>query len=346
MKVNPAGDQDKYRFLGAGPTSFSIKESLNSAIVTPKDFGALLKNGSYKQNLFNAIFELLEKGKEVTVNFGSPTLITNFFAAELADSKTADCFDREYGITVEINKDNEALASSVTFKKVSNSPGYEIHNVNPLSDSPSTDGGLLDADDEKGKRQERYFQTPWESTEANSYNNKSKKKDSSFFEKNYLGTNETADFRRENIANHSGDFTRDRNLNSLLVQIVQYKKIINIPQNNSSNEYDPKGLFIYLNKKTNEIQIILNGKKNIDNESLQSAVIIPIVVHFLKNNFSVLLNYGIQDIMPLNYEVRTSKLFELIDEKYKVEATSNISIKVEEREDEGNLFTFVVLNPD
>ena len=184
-------------------------------------------------------------------------------------------------------------------------------------------------------------------TEINSYSSEHKTETGlSLFEENYLDSNGIADFRRTNIVNHSGDFAWDRNLHSLFIQIVQYGRVANIPQDNSSREYDPRGLFIYLNKTTKEIQIILNEKENINNEKLQNAVTIPIIVHFLKNNFSVLLNYGIEDTVALNYEVKTDKLFELINYKYGVETCSNISIKVEEREEAGNTFTFVVLIPD
>ena len=283
MKIHTVGDSDRFRPVEAGPNSFSIHEDADSAIVIPNDLGDILKSDCDKQKLFSAIFKLLEKNKEVTVSFGTPTKKTNYFAAELAASDTVDYFDKEYGICIEVKKDREdGLASAVIFKKV------------------------------------------WADE-----------------------SHQAVDFNRENVVVRGGDYSWNAILYSPFMQMVQQGKVINIPQGNSPNsKYDPRGLFVYLDKAKNEVQIILNGEENSEDENLQNTAIIPIVVHSLKNGFSVSLNYGIEDAVGLNYEVKTDKLFELINYKYGIETCSNISIKVEEREEAGNTFTFVILIPD
>ncbi len=310
MKVRLPDDPDKFiRVVGKGPDSFSVCEDSESATVIPKNFQVVLINTALKQKLFSVIFELLENGKEVTVDFGSPTTQTNYFVAELVASDTTDYFKSEYGILIEVNKNKEdSLASAAIFKKIEENQIYEDN--------------LLD-----------------------DFNTSSFCK--SFFEENYLGTCDGADFGKDNVTVRAGDYNWIAILHSPFMQVVQHKKILNIPQNNTPNsvKYDPNGLFIYLNEERNEIEIILNGEKNIEDELLQNTAIVPLVVHALKNNYSVALNFGFEDSSQLNYQVHQSELFESIDQSYRVEACSNLSVRVEEREEVGNMFTCVVLTP-
>jgi len=357
MKIHPEGDSGKFKLAGLGPGGFRISEDANSAIISPVDFGVTLANSSLKRKFFDEIFKLLEKEKKVTVNFGMPNAKTNYFATELVSSDTVELFDKEYGIIVEVKKDKEqGLASSVTLGKT----GYsENHSPNTSNDSPEsfssgsftppsddfnpddTSGGLLDGDEERNEAP-GYFQTEWDASGTNSYSGSSDT-GPSFFEKHFLGTDESANFNRVNIMPCTSDFVLDSALNSLFTQIVKHKRVINIPQDLSKQKYDPKGLFLYLNKKTNAIHIVLNGRKNADNEMLQSVVLSPIIVHFLKNNYTVALNYGLEDPGVLNYEVQTGNVFNLIDSKYNVETGKNITSKVQEKEEAGTIFTFAII---
>ena len=287
MKIHPTDDSDRSKFVRVGLNLLSIQEDENSATITPKDFGLILVNDMCKQKFFSAIYEFLKKGKEVTVNFGSPSAKTNYFTTELTASDTVDYFDREFGIHVEVTKDKEDdLASAVIFKNV------------------QTD-------------------------------------------KICLASHEAVDFSRKNIVVRGGDYSWYPILHSPFTQMVQEGKVINIPQNNSPNsKYDSEGLFMYLDKSRNEIQIVLNGEENIEDENLQKTAIVPIVVNALKNGFSVSLNFGSADLGELNYQTHTAKLFERIDHAYRTETCSNLSVRVEGREEVENIFAFVILQPD
>ncbi len=308
MKIQRSDDTDKFRSLGSTSPLFSMQGNINSVTITPKDFGSILTNLSDKQKLFVAIFKILEEGKEVKVNFGNPTAQTNYFAVELAASDTVDYFRSKYGITIEIKKDSDDnLASGIIFNKVCTDDVYE--------DNPPEDEALAPV---------------------------------SFFEENYLGTCDGADFGRDNITVRAGDYTWIAILHSPFMQVVQYKKILNIPQDNTPNstQYDPNGLFIYFNEERNEIEIILNREENIEDEYLHKTAIIPLIVYSLKNNFPVSLNFGSTDLGELNYKTHTAKLFEHIDHAYRAEACSNLSVRVEEREEAENIFAFVILTPE
>jgi hypothetical protein len=171
---------------------FITDKDSDSATVTPKDFGKILKNASDKKELFSAIFKLLEEDKEVKVNFGPPTTQTNYFATELASSDIVDYFSSEHGITIEVKKDrDDRLASAVIFKKVCTN---DIWDEMPIDDSSIS------------------------------------LSDRSLFEENYLGTCDGADFGRDNITVRAGDYNWIAISHSPFMQVVQSKKILNIPE--------------------------------------------------------------------------------------------------------------------
>jgi len=368
VHINPLNPADRsndpsiaVRLVGAGPSSFKISENSNTATITSSDFEVIVPSKSLKKKLFDDIFNLLEKGKEIIVSFGTHAdSRINYLAGELASFDTVKYFENEYGIEVEVKKNNEKRLShlvtlkkigyskdhvDVLDKKVDTAPEPELDEItyNPTEDfdPDDTSGGLLDADDEDNQKP-GFLPTDWDQSNTNSYNSAAKKRPS-FFEEHYLGSDETANFNKVNIMLYAADFVLDNTLNALLTQIVKHKRVINIPQDTSEQKYDPKGLFLYLNKKTNEIHIILNSRKNADDEALQSAVLSPIIVHFLKNGYTVALNYGFEDTGVLNYEVETGKFFNLIDSKYNVETGSNTTSKVQEKQEGDTIFTFVVI---
>lgn len=368
MHINPLNPLDRsngpsssVRVVGAGPGSFKISENGNTATITSGDFEVIIPSKNLKIRFFSEIVKLLEKGKEVIVSFGTKAdKRINYLVGELAQFDTAKYFEKEYGIEVEVKKNNEkGLSHYVTLKKIEGSSKEHIDathkshvtpesnedeiTYNPIEefDPDDTGGGLLDADDEDNKKP-GFLLTDWDSSDTNSYNSAAKKRPS-FFEEHYLGLDETANFNKVNIIPFASDFVLDSTLNALLTQIIKHKRVVNIPQGNSEQKYDPKGLFLYLNKKTNEIHIILNGRKNADDEMLQSVVLSPIIVYFLKNGYTVTLNYGFDDPGVLNYEVETGQFFNLIDSKYNVETGFNITSKVQEKQEGDTIFTFVVI---